>query len=238
MSSVNEKLGFGFYHSGVCVFGYEWAFGGNRQAREGDVGIFAAHPRTVLPAYKFHEAITLGFLPSSVVPADVTAVLQELGPQWLARSYHLLSKNCNHFAEAFVKALQAKFGGSVTASVKGEFPAYVNRAARFADVMVPDVILNKMMGTVPQPPPGSGPSAGPPPKPSPPPAPASSSDRDQQPVIPLATPEEMSRMTVKELKTMMWVNGVAWDGCLEKSDLIAAVEAFRRAGRQQPPPAR
>ncbi len=222
MTSVNEKLGFGFYHSGVCVNGYEWAFGGNAQAREGEPGIFASRPRTVLPAFKFHEAITLGYLPQGVKESDVSAVLSELAPQWTARSYHLLSKNCNHFSEAFAMALTAKFGETVMSCVGGTFPTYVNRAARFADVVVPDAIYKSMMGSVPQPPAQASSSKASEPAHAPAPAPAA-------PVVPLATAGEMKSMSVREIKTMMWVNGVSWEGCIEKDDLIQAVERFRQA---------
>eukprot|EP00658_Telonema_sp_P-2_P013321 TRINITY_DN15048_c0_g1_i1.p1 TRINITY_DN15048_c0_g1~~TRINITY_DN15048_c0_g1_i1.p1 ORF type:complete len:217 (-),score=29.80 TRINITY_DN15048_c0_g1_i1:172-822(-) len=38
-----------------------------------------------------------------------------------------------------------------------------------------------------------------------------------------ATREEASAMSVKHLKTLMWVNGLDWTGCVEKDDLINAL---------------
>ena len=229
MTTVNQKLGFGFYHTGVCVLGYEWAFGGNPAAAENQTGIFATYPRSILPSFQFQEAIVLGYLPASAKSHDIAQILDELRPAWLAKSYHLLSHNCNHFSEAFVNALQKKFGPCVTQGVDGEFPAYVNRAARFADVFVPDAIYRSMMARVPQPTP-DGPSSPASPQQgqqsgaaAPPPTPPTT------PAIPIATASEMQTMSVKEIKTMMWVNGISWEGCIEKSDLVDAVERFKAA---------
>ena len=52
--------------------------------------------------------------------AEIVRVLDDLRKEWSSDSYHLLTKNCNHFCDALVRRL-----------VPGKrMPAYVNRGAR------------------------------------------------------------------------------------------------------------
>jgi hypothetical protein len=52
--------------------------------------------------------------------AEIVQVLDDLRKEWSSDSYHLLTKNCNHFCDALVRLL-----------VPGKkMPAYVNRGAR------------------------------------------------------------------------------------------------------------
>jgi hypothetical protein len=51
---------------------------------------------------------------------EIVQVLDDLRKEWSSDSYHLLTKNCNHFCDALVRRL-----------VPGKkMPAYVNRGAR------------------------------------------------------------------------------------------------------------
>ena len=234
-STFNQAMGFGVYHSGIQVLGAEWSFGGNPEAHASQSGIFPVHPRNAMPAHQFYQQVRIGEI-VGLTQAKLTAVLRKLEPDWKAVSYHLLNHNCNHFGAALLKGLNEEFNVSPPL----EQPGWVNRAARFGDVMVPDRIYKAMMRRTPQPPSGgAGAGAGA----SVPPQPTSYSTgssagaqrpaepkEEEVPKVPLAkTPEEMKGMSVKQIKTMMWVNGVSWDGCVEKGDLIDAVMKYREA---------
>jgi hypothetical protein len=57
---------------------------------------------------------------TSLRHAEIVQVLDDLRKEWSSDSYHLLTKNCNHFCDALVRLL-----------VPGKkMPAYVNRGAR------------------------------------------------------------------------------------------------------------
>ena len=226
-STFNESVGFGFYHSGVEILGVEWSFGGHPELPPTQPGIFPVRPKTALPAHQFHTQIRLGEI-VGLTQQKVATVLKKMEKDWYAVSYHLMSHNCNSFGEAFVAALNKEFNVKPAMEV----PSWVNRAARFGDVVVPDRIYKAMMRRAPQPPQGNTGSYN---QSTPPPQPQASSGGSRQaappeeevPKIPIATREEMSKMSIKEIKTMMWVNGISWDGCFEKGDLIDAVERYR-----------
>ncbi|KEG13613.1 putative desumoylating isopeptidase 2 [Trypanosoma grayi] len=230
--SINERIGLGVYHSGIEVFGSEYAFNGYTDSPLGVCGIFTSPAKHALPVQMLKESVVLGRLPPGTGWAEISAIINRMRPAWDARTYHLLQRNCNHFSHAFRDALAAAFP-----QVKlKRIPRYINRAARFGDVIIPSALSRQLMGGAmsPQVPPqqrgsqraataesGRGENGH-----------AGSGDAASFPIP--STREAMEAMTVRELKTMMWVNGISWDGCIEKVDLIQAVEAHRRLqGEQQ-----
>ncbi|RNF26070.1 putative desumoylating isopeptidase 2 [Trypanosoma conorhini] len=226
--TLNECFGLGLYHTGVEVFGTEWAFGGKADSPPHFCGIFPCLPKRALPQYMLKESVVLGHLPLGTRPSRVYAVLKKMGPEWGACTYHLLQRNCNHFSSAFRDALAKEFP---EIRLK-KFPSYINRAARVADCVVPSSFCSSVGGGArppgsavapPQPPTAAAAAAAAPPHPL---GPESDGGGASIPIP--ATRAAMRAMTVRELKTMMWVNGISWDGCLEKDDLIRAVEAHRQ----------
>ncbi|EKF30639.1 hypothetical protein MOQ_005549 [Trypanosoma cruzi marinkellei] len=224
--SLNECFGLGVYHTGVEVFGTEWSFAGSAGCPSHVCGIFPSLPKTVLPRHMLKESIVLGYLPPDTEPSCIYAVLRKMSPLWSASNYHIFQRNCNHFSRAFCDAIRKEFPES---KLK-KFPLYVNRAARVADMFLPDAFYWSWTKG------NSFPKAN-----SPTPMAAEGEDiagashygfgsKDEGVAnIPIpSTREAMESMTVRELKTMMWVNGISWDGCIEKEDLIQAVEAYRK----------
>ena len=66
---------------------------------------------------------------------DIDAILNELKPQFGGSDYNILSKNCNAFAEAFMKRLVGK-----------SIPGYVNRMAEigsYFSCLLPPSITNQ-----------------------------------------------------------------------------------------------
>lgn len=113
--------GLGVYHSGVQVFGTEYTFAGNGTV---STGVFSHRPR-IPPAagdgsrWVFKETVNLG--PCLYPKTDVKEMVAFLSGQFKANSYHLTSRNCNHFSEAFC----AQLGVS--------FPSWINRLANVGD---------------------------------------------------------------------------------------------------------
>lgn len=226
-TTLNGAMGFGFYHSGIEVFHCEYAFGGGPNCDAAQPGIFCTYPRSALPPEQFHTQVKLGEVPG-FTQAGLGSILRELMPKWLARSYHLLQHNCNHFTEALAEEISKRYKVSLVV------PKWVNRAARFADVFVPDRIYRVMMRGVPQPPASStqaSPSFEKPPQPQQQPSAAnttatSEDDAQEQLKIP-ESHEELCRLSVRELKTLMWVHRIDWEGCVEKGDLIKLLEEYK-----------
>lgn len=80
-------LGLGIYHSGVEISGVEYTFAS-------EAGIYEMTPKHAPPA-KFRESIDLGPCPSS---REVSAAIEELKHDFKGTDYHVLNRNCNHFA--------------------------------------------------------------------------------------------------------------------------------------------
>ena len=98
--------------SDVCEFGFE---GGARRG----TGVYqcsaGANPHL---AFARQTRCYLG--DTSLRHEEICAVLDEVRAEWSSDSYHLLTKNCNHFCDALIRKL-----------VPGKkAPAYVNRGAR------------------------------------------------------------------------------------------------------------
>ncbi|XP_027354755.1 deSI-like protein At4g17486 isoform X2 [Abrus precatorius] len=106
-------LGLGVYHSGVQVHGIEYGFG----AHELDTtGIFEVQPKHC-PGFTFRKSIFIGT--TDLGPKDVRAFMEKLAKEYSGSTYHLISKNCNHFCNDVCLKLTGK-----------SIPRWVNRLAR------------------------------------------------------------------------------------------------------------
>ncbi|XP_004501368.1 deSI-like protein At4g17486 [Cicer arietinum] len=106
-------LGLGVYHSGVQVHDIEYGFG----AHENDTtGIFEVQPKNC-PGFTFRKSIFIGT--TDLGPRDVRALMEKLAQEYSGNSYHLISKNCNHFCHDVCLKLTGK-----------SIPRWVNRLAR------------------------------------------------------------------------------------------------------------
>lgn len=108
--------GVGVFHTGVEVYGVEYAFGGH----EYDVsGVFATNPREAPGAVLFREAVPMG--ETDLTPQQVQALVQRMGEAYKGNRYHLLQSNCNHFASDLCVQLVGRAP-----------PGWVNRLAGIA----------------------------------------------------------------------------------------------------------
>mmetsp|Transcript_142990 Transcript_142990/g.202239 ORF Transcript_142990/g.202239 Transcript_142990/m.202239 type:complete len:258 (-) Transcript_142990:301-1074(-) len=91
---------YGAFHTGVEVYGKEWSFGMciDRYAP----GITCNEPGKNLD-HAFRETLSMGYTRFS--PTEVRKILEEMEREWKGRDYHVLTKNCHHFSDAFCARL-------------------------------------------------------------------------------------------------------------------------------------
>ncbi|CAL4937379.1 unnamed protein product [Urochloa decumbens] len=141
------RLG-GIFHSAVQVYGEEeWSFG----FRYGGTGVYCCEVRQN-PMYTYRESIVLGV--TSFSNSEVNRILTQLSHEWRGYSYDLLSRNCNHFTNAFCEKLGAcKIPGWVnrfanagyTANVVAETTTLQFRQAKSDIVNASRAVYNKFM---------------------------------------------------------------------------------------------
>ncbi|URE34869.1 hypothetical protein MUK42_18013 [Musa troglodytarum] len=115
-----DRIGLGgIFHSAIQVYGdEEWSFGFCEQGS----GVFSCPPGKN-PMYTYREHIILGETNCSIL--KVNQILRELSQAWPGHSYDLLSKNCNHFCDAFCERLGVQ-----------KLPGWVNRFANAGDTAI------------------------------------------------------------------------------------------------------
>ncbi|EDX02129.1 deubiquitinase DESI2 [Drosophila yakuba] len=110
-------LGVGFFHSGVQLYGREYGFGGHEFPISGIFEIEPCNAQEELGEhFRYRESILLGYTHFSC--ADVSRIVDQLGQQFPGNSYHLTSKNCNHFSNCLAHLVCGH-----------KIPGWVNRLA-------------------------------------------------------------------------------------------------------------
>ena len=122
-----DQFGVGIYHSGVEIYGKEFAFGGNSCMKQ--TGVYELRPRNH-NAFEFKTSITIGDLDPKDFPAalngkisyqrDIWPIINEVSDKYRAYKYNMLMMNCNHFSDEIIHRL---FKG------KRRLPGWINRAA-------------------------------------------------------------------------------------------------------------
>lgn len=106
-------LGLGIYHSGVQVHGVEYAFGAHEYPT---TGIFEGEPKQC-PGFTFRKSILIGR--TDLGQKEVRVFMEKLAEEYTGNTYHLITKNCNHFCNDACLRLTGK-----------PIPRWVNRLAK------------------------------------------------------------------------------------------------------------
>jgi len=93
---------FGFFHSGIEVFGEEWSF--YRTESDDQCGICQSRTPKIHSVHVFRQSVFLGRTTFSHAQVR-QLLLKRLKPCWSGGSYDLLEKNCISFCDAFAMML-------------------------------------------------------------------------------------------------------------------------------------
>lgn len=129
LTPINNYLywaGLGVFHSAIEVYGLEYAFGAHEYATS---GVFAVEPRKC-PGYTYRRSILLGR--TDISGSEFQSFMEHISSRYHGDTYHLVSKNCNHFTDDVSMRLTGK-----------PIPRWVNRLAHlgsFFDCILPESI--------------------------------------------------------------------------------------------------
>ncbi|XP_027331375.1 deSI-like protein At4g17486 [Abrus precatorius] len=116
LTPINNYMywfGFGIFHSGIEVHGKEYGFGAHDFPAS---GVFEVEPRKC-PGFIFRRSLCLG--QTNMNSSDFRTFIENVASEYHGDTYHLISKNCNHFTDDVSYRLTGK-----------RIPGWVNRLAR------------------------------------------------------------------------------------------------------------
>ncbi|CAI2355106.1 unnamed protein product [Caenorhabditis sp. 36 PRJEB53466] len=119
LNDYASNIGVGIFHSGIEIFGVEYAYGGHPYQFS---GVFENSPQDAEElgeTFKFRESIVVG--ETDHTSTDVRKLIKALGEEFRGDRYHLISRNCNHFSSVLARHLTGK-----------EIPGWINRLANLS----------------------------------------------------------------------------------------------------------
>ncbi|AQK45792.1 DeSI-like protein [Zea mays] len=113
MNNYLYWFGLGIFHSGIEVHGMEYGYGAHEFPTS---GVFEVEPKSC-PGFTYRRSVWMGT--TDLSRAEFRSFIENLAGKYNGNTYHLISKNCNHFTDDVCKNLTRK-------SISG----WVNRLAR------------------------------------------------------------------------------------------------------------
>ncbi|XP_039071517.1 deSI-like protein At4g17486 [Hibiscus syriacus] len=113
INNYSYWVGLGIFHSGIEVHGKEYGFGAHDFPIS---GVFEVEPKSC-PGFIYRCSIALGCIHMPF--SEFRALIESVASEYHGDTYHLISKNCNHFTDDMVHRLTGK-----------HIPGWVNRLAR------------------------------------------------------------------------------------------------------------
>lgn len=117
-------FGFGIFHSGIEVHGMEYGFGAHDFPIS---GVFEVEPKSC-PGFIYRCSVPLGRI--NMPPSEFRTFIESVASQYHGDTYHLISKNCNHFTDDMARRLTGR-----------GIPGWVNRLAHlgaFCSCILPE----------------------------------------------------------------------------------------------------
>eukprot|EP00746_Dinoflagellata_sp_MGD_P012184 gnl/MRDRNA2_/MRDRNA2_125833_c0_seq1.p1 gnl/MRDRNA2_/MRDRNA2_125833_c0~~gnl/MRDRNA2_/MRDRNA2_125833_c0_seq1.p1 ORF type:complete len:421 (-),score=60.42 gnl/MRDRNA2_/MRDRNA2_125833_c0_seq1:138-1400(-) len=143
-SIVMTLTGAGAFHVGVELYGREWSY---RSCGPEEPGIVCSRPRCHL-AHIYRESLPMGVTPLS--ENQVFELMERLQHDWAGPRYHLVFKNCIHFAQHLCQRLNV---GTVPSWISkfAEQGIQIGRALSVESALEPlDEGVGKQSGTTEQ----------------------------------------------------------------------------------------
>ncbi|MBA0563782.1 hypothetical protein Golob_008746 [Gossypium lobatum] len=109
-------FGLGIFHSGIEVYGLEYGYGAHEYPTS---GVFELEPRSC-PGFIFRRSVLLGS--TNMSRSEFRLFIEQLSQKYHGDTYHLITKNCNHFTDEVCLQLTGK-----------PIPGWVNRLARLGE---------------------------------------------------------------------------------------------------------
>jgi len=111
--SLLNTPGFGVHHSGVEIYGTEYAFAGHETSHSS--GVFSHRPRfpsgNDATEWIFKEQVLIGVTKYS--KQQVQGIITSIKQEYIARTYDPITKNCNHFSNDLCQKLTEKIHPSL-----------------------------------------------------------------------------------------------------------------------------
>ncbi|PWA43376.1 PPPDE putative peptidase domain-containing protein [Artemisia annua] len=129
-------FGFGVFHTGIEVYGMEYGFGAHDYSIS---GVFEVEPRSC-PGFMYRCSISLGHLDMSA--SEFREFIETMASDYHGDTYHLISKNCNHFTDDITQRLTGQ-----------RIPGWVNRLAKLGSIcscLLPDSLESSTVKQMPE----------------------------------------------------------------------------------------